>query len=230
MTQMNHPESQLAKILAQSDILAKNGIAIEKEEVELLDNYRELLWERNRELNLTRHTTFEQFVFRDILDTTMLAQQLSKGDQVLDLGSGGGVPGVLLAILRPDLELTLTESVRKKSAALTEFVQTLKLPTTVHAGRAEDLLASATWHGGTVVGRAVAPLPKILTWLAPHWRSFERLLLVKGRRWPSERGEARHRGLLTNLQLRKVATYRDPFFDAESVILELTSKLHLTKK
>ena len=61
-----------------------------------------------------------------------------------------------------------------------------------------------------LVARAVAPLAKLLFWLAPHWDAFDELLLVKGRSWVDERGEARHRGLLKNLELRKAAVYAMP--------------------
>jgi 16S rRNA (guanine527-N7)-methyltransferase len=68
----------------------------------------------------------------------------------------------------------------------------------------------------------VAPLWKLLTWLAPHWRAFDELLAIKGKSWVEERGEARHRGLLKNLELRKAATYPMPGDPpGESVILRL---------
>jgi 16S rRNA (guanine527-N7)-methyltransferase len=68
----------------------------------------------------------------------------------------------------------------------------------------------------------VAALAKILRWLEPHWNAFDRLLLIKGRKWVEERGEARHVGLLKKLELRKAATYLTPRTDAESVILSIT--------
>jgi 16S rRNA (guanine527-N7)-methyltransferase len=90
--------------------------------------------------------------------------------------------------------------------------------------RAEELLALRTFD--VLVARAVAPLAKVLTWLAPHWDAFDELLLVKGRSWIDERGEARHRGLLKRLALRKAAAYPMPVDDAgepgESVILRIT--------
>ncbi len=71
------------------------------------------------------------------------------------------------------------------------------------------------------MARGVAALAKILRWLEPHWSAFDRLLLIKGRKWVEERGEARHLGLLKKLDLRKAAVYLTPRVDAESVILSI---------
>ena len=83
-----------------------------------LEQYCQLLWSRNRHLNLTRHTDYEKFVSRDLLDTMELSSLIPPSMEVLDVGSGGGVPGIVLSIIRPDLEITLAESVTKKAEAL----------------------------------------------------------------------------------------------------------------
>lgn len=204
--------------------LLAHNFELPPEQVQQLDTYRELLWQWNERMNLTRHTTFEKFATRDIGDSLELAAHLDQGERVLDVGSGGGVPGICLAILRPDLDVSLCESVGKKARALEEMVQTLGLNVQVYGARVEDLLEIATFD--TLVARAVAPLRKILYWLAPRWDAFDRLLLIKGRSWVEERGDARHRGLLKNLQLRKAGEYKTRGADAVSVVLSLTSKDH----
>ena len=95
--------------------LAAHRIELEPAQVELLDRYRVALWRWNEQINLTRHTTLDKFAGRDVRDSLELAKQLPSGRRVLDLGSGGGVPGVILAICRPDLRVTLCESVGKKA-------------------------------------------------------------------------------------------------------------------
>jgi len=75
-----------------------------------------------------------------------------------------------------------------------------------------------------VVARAVGSLRKVLTWLAPHWASIGRLLLIKGPQWVAERGEARHYGLMHKLELRRAAHYPMSGRDSESVILEIRPK------
>jgi 16S rRNA (guanine527-N7)-methyltransferase len=195
------------------------GIALEPAQVEQLDRYRQLLWSWNEKMNLTRHTTLAKFVGRDVIDSHQLSLLLEPGERVLDVGTGGGVPGVMLAILRPDLSVSLCDSVGKKARAVESMVAELGLPTPVYACRAADALEVNTFD--TLVARAVASLRKVLTGLAPHWDAFDRLLLVKGPAWVAERGEARHHGLLAGLELRKAATYQTPETGAETVILKI---------
>jgi 16S rRNA (guanine527-N7)-methyltransferase len=122
--------------------------------------------------------------------------------------------------VRPDLKVCVCESVGKKARAVEAIVADLSLPAKVFASRAEEVLELSTFD--TVVVRAVAPLRKILTWLQPHWDAFDQLLLIKGRSWAEERGEARHHGLLKGLELRKASTYITPGTNAESVVLRIS--------
>ncbi len=204
------------------EILARYSIQLDPEQIERLQRYCELLWEWNRKLNLTRHLDYETFVVRDLVDTQHLAAHVPAGLRVLDIGSGGGVPGVLLAILRPDLQVTLSESMGKKANALEDILRRLPLPLPVEAARAETVLEQARFD--VLVARAVGPLWKLLRWLAPHWNAFDQLLLIKGPRWVEERFEARHRGQLRRLDLRRLAEYPTPGHAGQNVILSLTRK------
>ena len=220
--QAGDPPATTADDRPLAEVLAKHEFALSEEQVELLDAYRQELWAWNEKMNLTRHTTMEKFVTRDIGDAWELANHLERGERVLDVGSGGGTPGVILAILRPDLDVNLCESVAKKARALEEMVKTLGLPVKVYGVRAEDLLEVMTYD--TLVARAVAPMRKLLYWLSPRWDAFDRLLLIKGRNWVDERGEARHHGLLKPLDLRKAGEYVTRGADSVSVILSLQKK------
>lgn len=185
----------------------------------MLDRYRAALWHWNEQLNLTRHTTLEKFVSRDVVDSLQLAALLSQGERVLDIGTGGGVPGLILAICRPDLRVSVCDSTQKKAKVVQAMVAELELPARVYSCRAEEVLQLQTFD--TLVARGVAPLAKILYWLEPHWAAFDQLLLIKGQKWVEERGAARHRGLLKQIELRKAASYETCGNDAPSVILSL---------
>ena len=202
-----------------SAALKQEGIELSEPQIQLLDRYRELLWGWNEQLNLTRHTTLEKFVTRDVFDSWELAKLLGNRERILDIGTGGGVPGLMLAICRPDLRVSVCESVQKKAKVVEAMVVELDLPVSVYACRAEEVLELQTFD--TLVARGVAALAKILRWVQPHWRAFDRLLLIKGRKWIDERGEARHLGLLKKLELRKAAEYCTPRTDAQSVILSI---------
>ncbi len=199
--------------------LTRYQIDLPPEQVEQLDRYCQLLWSWNERLNLTRHTDYQMFVTRDVVDTLALAEHLTPGTRVLDVGTGGGVPGVILAIVRADLKLTACESVQKKFAAVHAIVQELAAPIEVVHARAEELLE--VYHYDTLVARAVAPLPKLLYWLEPYWNGIGELLIIKGRNWTEERHAARELGRLNRLELRRVATYQTPDTDRESVVLRI---------
>lgn len=207
------PSGSLAEALARYDII------LPQDRIDAVARYCELLWKWNERLNLTRHTDFDIFVARDVVDTMQLSQLIEPDEQVLDVGSGGGVPGLLLAILRPDIEVTLSDGVGKKAKALDAMVSELDLPVPVYQCRAESLLEDLRFS--TLTARAVGPLWKICSWFESHWLSIGRLLLVKGPNWVEERLEARRRGLIQPLELRKVAAYPMSGTHSESVILQL---------
>ncbi len=204
------------------DVLRRHEIELPADQIELLGRYAEIVWEWNEKINLTRHTDFEKFVSRDVVDSLAFAKFIKPGEEILDVGSGGGVPGVLLAILRPDVKVTLSESVGKKSRVLEDVVARLGLKVDVFAGRAEELLKKRHFDALTV--RAVAPMKKILEFLKLSWPSFGRLLLLKGPSWVEERGEARHFGLMHEIALRKLYSYPLPGTESESVMLLLCPK------
>ncbi len=205
-----------------ADALTRHGLQLPADQVAQLDQYCRRLWDWNAKLNLTRHTDFEKFVSRDLLDTLQLATWLDDGEQVLDLGSGGGVPGIVLAIIRPELDVALCDSVEKKVRVLRDLVDHLDLPVAVHHARVGDVLEDLRFDA--VIARAVGPLWKICSWLQDHWDSAGRVLLIKGPRWKDERHEARERGLLRLVELRRVAGYPMPGTHSESVILKLWRK------
>ena len=214
---MNPPRDDIAAELSAA--MARHGVELPPPQVAVLQQYCRLLWEINTQINLTRHTDYDKFVARDLIDSMAFARFLRLGERVLDVGTGGGVPGVVLAVIRGDLEVSLCESVGKKARAVGQIVEELGLKIPVIHGRAEDLLAQQRYH--TLVVRAVARLRKLLDWLNPHWAAFDRLLVIKGPSWVEERGEARHHGVLGGLALRRLTSYPMPGTDAQSVLLQI---------
>ena len=200
--------------------IQSHGLTVPPDQQRQLEDYCQLLWAWNKKLNLTRHLDYETFVARDLMDSLQLAEFLREGERVLDVGSGGGVPGIVVSILRPDVKVWLSDSIEKKTKALDDIVRELELKSRVINSRVQELLPKKEFD--TLVARAVGPLSKLLRWVAPHWSRFDRLLLIKGPRWIEERGDARHRGLLQDLELRKLKSYPMPGTESESVILQVT--------
>lgn len=115
---------------------------------------------------------------RHILNSIALESLIPEGCRVADVGSGAGLPGVPLAILRPDLEMTLIEPMLRRSNFLTEALDELGLDdrVTVVRGRAED----ADLHVDVVVSRAVAKLATLINWTADLIVESGSLLALKG--------------------------------------------------
>jgi 16S rRNA (guanine527-N7)-methyltransferase len=177
------------------------------------------IWSWNQSINLTRHTTPELFVKRDLLDSWHLAKLIEPDEEILDIGTGGGVPGVLVAILRPDVQVTLCDSVAKKATVVQRIVDQLELKIPVYPLSVQKVLEDFRYD--SLTARAVGPLVRLCTWLQEDWHKFKRLLAIKGPKWVDERGEARHHGVLKNIELRRVAAYPMPDTESESTILQL---------
>lgn len=200
--------------------VAAHELSFTEDQLSKLAAYCEQLWDWNSRLNLTRHTNYDAFVTRDLFDCRYLAELLQDNERVLDVGSGGGVPGVVLAILRPDVTITLAESTQKKAAALKSIVKELSLPVTVISDRGEEVLRRQMFD--SITARAVAPLKKLVPLFHPQRKKFCRLLLVKGPKWRDELSSAEAAGLMDRVHAETVACYATPGRDGRSVVLEVT--------
>lgn len=139
--------------------------------------------------NLVSRRAREELRTRHVPECVAFARTLpSGGARVLDLGSGGGFPGLVVAICRPDLEVHLLDATAKKTGFLQEVSEELDLGCTVHTGRAEDLAATSGLRGSfdVVTARAVAPLDRLIGWSLPFLRRNGLLYAMKGDRWAEE--------------------------------------------
>ena len=109
------------------------------------------------------------------------------GERVVDIGSGAGLPGIPLAIARPDCDVALVEPLLRRSEFLSEVVAELGLPIEVVRGRAEEpWVRERIGERDAAVSRAVAPLDKLTKWSMPLLRPGGRMLAIKGERAPDE--------------------------------------------
>jgi 16S rRNA (guanine527-N7)-methyltransferase len=116
---------------------------------------------------------------RHLINCGLLASLVPEGATVADLGSGAGLPGLVLALARPDLRVTLIEPMARRVAFLTEAVAVLGLEQiTVVRGRAEEWAGPDRFE--VVTARALAPLPKLLGWALPLVAEGGVLLAMKG--------------------------------------------------
>ncbi len=119
---------------------------------------------------------------RHLINCAVVSEMIPSGASVIDVGSGAGLPGIVLAVARPDLTITLVEPLARRTAFLSEAVTALGLEATVTVvrGRAEDVAGGPPAPADVVTARAVAPLDRLAGWCLPLAAVGGRLLALKG--------------------------------------------------
>lgn len=153
-------------------ICRKNGRSVDDQALSLLSTYTGLLLEWNQKINLIsrkdENNVWENHILHSI--SMLFKVQLAEGSRVLDLGTGGGLPGIPLSILCPSLSFTLLDATQKKVKAVKDMVGRLGIRNVDTSwGRAEDLAGNSMFQKkfDYVVARAVAPLRDLVRWSAP---------------------------------------------------------------
>ncbi len=149
--------------------------------------YAELLAGAGVERGLLGPREVDRIWDRHLLNSAVIAELLGPGERVIDIGSGAGLPGIPLAIARPDLDVVLLEPLLRRSEFLNEVVEELGLAVEVVRGRAEELWVRDQFgKRDAAVSRAVAALDKLTKWSMPLLRSGGRMLAIKGERGADE--------------------------------------------
>ena len=148
--------------------------------LDLARRYAELLATDGVARGLIGPRETERLWDRHLLNCALVAEFLPDSGTLVDIGSGAGLPGVVLAMLRPSLEVILLEPLLRRSVFLEECVAMLGLSNaTVLRARAEDK-AAARIEADVATARAVAPLDRLVAWAAPLLRPGGELLAIKG--------------------------------------------------
>ena len=153
--------------------LARHGVGLSGEQNDALALYAGLLLEWNQKVNLISRKDEQNVWTSHILHALapLLYLKIPAGLEVLDLGTGGGLPGIPLAIARPDMHVTLVDSIRKKTAAVEEMLRQLPLGNVqVRTSRVEELPRDPRTGFDLVLTRAVAPLTDLLKWTRGLYR------------------------------------------------------------
>ncbi len=162
------------------------NIEVNNEQVEKFDNYYRLLIEWNKKINLTAIINYEDVIKKHFLDSVLLLKVYSKdlftSKNIIDVGTGAGFPGLPLAIMLPDAEFTLVDSLNKRIEFLKEVIDILKMNniTLIHS-RAEELGINSDYREkyDICVSRAVAALPLLLEYCSPFVKKEGVLYMYK---------------------------------------------------
>ncbi len=162
--------------------------------VERLGVYGELLHKWQRSFNLVGRDTLNDPWRRHMLDSAQLFPLLPRdGGALVDLGSGAGFPGLVLAIMG-GAAVHLVESNGKKCAFLAEVIRSTGADAEIHQGRIESIRRI---EAKTVTARALAPLPRLLGYASKFGYESTRYLFLKGRRWEAELTESQKNWTMT---------------------------------
>jgi 16S rRNA (guanine527-N7)-methyltransferase len=172
--------------------LSELGLTLDDQAIAGLSHYLALLLAINEQMNVTAITDPSEAWTRHCLDALTLVAHIPPSARVVDIGSGGGVPGIPLAIVRRDLRITLVESTQKKARFLSDAARVLGLTNvTVRAERAEALSNGPLRETADVVtARAVARIAVLVPMIAPFLFKNGLALLIKGQRADEELAEA----------------------------------------
>ncbi|WP_108682411.1 16S rRNA (guanine(527)-N(7))-methyltransferase RsmG [Methyloceanibacter sp. wino2] len=170
---------------------------VSHETIHRLERFVELLEHWQKTTNLVAPSTLPDVWSRHLADSAQLSGLAPKARLWLDLGSGGGFPGMVVAILRtgdPDFRMHLVESNHKKCAFLGQVARAVEAPVDIHAMRIEQFAENAqSLRLDVVSARALAPLPRLLELAEPFLRGETRGLFLKGRETEAEIASAQDR-------------------------------------
>lgn len=162
---------QGGSVITFRKICQQNGLTLTEEAIEKLAEYIVLLKDWNTKINLISRRDSSDAWFSHILHSVSILFfiDIPNGSRILDLGTGGGLPGIPISIVRPDLKITLLDSIRKKTFALTDIVERLKLQNVqIITGRVEEIANQGSGKRfDSVFSRAVAPLTDLIKWSRP---------------------------------------------------------------
>jgi 16S rRNA (guanine527-N7)-methyltransferase len=169
-----------------------------RDRLDRAQRYAEILAGAGVERGLIGPREVDRLWDRHILNSAAVAELLEMNERIADIGSGAGLPGIPLALARPDLRVTLIEPLLRRSDFLREVIDELGIDATVVRGRAEELtVRQRVGEMDAVVSRAVASLDKLTKWSLPLLRPGGRMLAMKGERAEDEVKE--HRRVMTSL-------------------------------
>lgn len=141
-----------------------------------LEEYLVTLKKWQNAINLVGPKTLQDPWRRHLLDCGQIAQDINPADKVIDLGSGAGLPGLIVAIMT-GADVHLVESDQRKATFLREAARATATSVIVHAERAEDI---PPLEADVVTARALAPLPRLLPWVHRHLKKDGKSYLLKG--------------------------------------------------
>ncbi len=200
-----------------------------KQKASALLAYIDLVLDRNEHINLTAVRDHNEALIKHVLDSLAIVDlpEYKEAEKIIDVGTGAGFPGALLAIVSPDKEFTLLDSTLKRLRVIDEFAQTLNISNlrTVHA-RAEEISRKPDYSEAfdICVSRAVANLEKLSGWCLPFVRKGGSFIAYKGENYEEELVQAGKVLNKNKARLSYVESYKNVPEEISGHVLLIISK------
>lgn len=231
----------MKKYLKESAV--KAGIELEEEKLEKFGIFYELLLETNKSFNLTAITEMHEVVLKHFVDSIMIEKCFSLSKEIekqccpikriADVGTGAGFPGIPLAILYPNIEFVLMDSLKKRLNFIEIVLEkaNIKNVTVVH-GRAEDLGQNSNYREkfDMCVSRAVASLPVLLELCTPFVKVGGKFVSYKSELLKEELGQSKSALSILHCALERQYEYTIPDSDLYRVLAIFSKEKKLEKK
>lgn len=215
----------------------KNGITVSDEQAEQFYRFYSMLIEKNKVMNLTAITEFEDVVIKHFIDSAILIKydpDLNKQDvKLIDIGTGAGFPGIPLKIMCPEMQITLLDSLNKRILFLNDVINELGLKkiTAVHS-RAEEL-ASKPEHRekySYAVSRAVSNLTTLVEYSLPFVKEGGKFYSYKGTKTDEEIDSAGKAIKILGGEISDIYTVDISGTDYDRKLIEITKTASTPKK
>lgn len=169
------------------EIFSKYGIKIDKKQANLFVLYYNYLIQENQKFNLTAITEPSGVITKHFLDSVLAASDIPNGSSIIDVGSGAGFPGIPLKIIRPDLNVTLLDSLQKRVNFLNSVIDLLNLQNicAIHA-RVEDFAIKNLQKYDFALSRAVAQVDTLSEYLIPLVKIGGKIIMYKSNKLEDE--------------------------------------------
>lgn len=207
------------------------GIDIDTEKLNKLNMYYELLIEWNEKINLTTITEKKQVYLKHYYDSLTLNKivDLKNENNICDIGTGAGFPGIVLKIIFPNLKVTLIDSLKKRIDFLNLVIKELKLDNIVAINiRSEDFALTHREKFDIVTARAVAPLNILLEYSIPMVKKNKYFIAMKGNIEKEEKTFDNAMKLLTT-KIKEMKTFTLPIELSKRTLIKF-EKLEITSK
>lgn len=209
-----------------SEIIRKEAKAIDielnNEQTDKFYEYTKLLLEWNTKINLTSITEVQDVITKHLIDSMTILKHIKDTDNIIDVGTGGGFPGIPIKLIKPKTEVTLLDSLNKRVKFLNEIIKELQIKniTTVHL-RAEDAgrIQEYREQYDVAVSRAVAPLNTLLEYMMPFVKLNGICICMKGIKAEEEIKKSKNAINKLGGKIEKIENFKLPGTDMNRTVI-----------